>query len=158
MSDAFRRPFAAPPTIFGVSLIVAVVIGPLVPWHVLPVLVQLTIGPAAIIVGVILIRHSMREIGAADTTYDPFAASTVLVTSGIYRFTRNPGYLGLAVIQLGLAILIDNVWIALAGFAAVLVTTFFVIRLEEEKLLGAFGQDYADYCRRVRRWVRGDRP
>jgi len=100
-----------------------------------------------------LIRKSMQEIQASNTTYDPFAATTALVMSGIYRFSRNPGYLGLAIIQLGLAIVIDNVWIVLADIVAVIVTTVFVIKLEEEKLLTAFGQDYAEYCARVRRWI-----
>ncbi|WP_342075583.1 isoprenylcysteine carboxylmethyltransferase family protein [Yoonia sp. SS1-5] len=153
MPDAFREPFAAPPTIFGVSLLAAILMGLVIPWPVFPALVQFTFGPGAIVGGVILIRQSMHEIGAANTTYDPFAASTALVTSGIYRRTRNPGYLGLAVIQLGLAILINNFWIVLTCIVAVIVTTLFVIKLEEEKLFNAFGRDYADYCGRVRRWI-----
>ena len=153
MSDTFRKPFAAPPTIFGLSLVLAVVVGIVFPWRVIPTLAQLTFGPLAIIVGIMLIRKSMQEIQASNTTYDPFAATTALVMSGIYRFSRNPGYLGLAIIQLGLAIVIDNVWIVLADIVAVIVTTVFVIKLEEEKLLTAFGQDYAEYCARVRRWV-----
>lgn len=153
MSDEFRKPFAAPPTIFGAALAIGFVIGLAVPWPVLPGFIQLTLGPAVVAAGVLLIRCSMRDIDAADTTYDPYARSTSLVTSGIYRYTRNPGYLGLAVIQLGLGILLDSVWIVLADVVAVLVTTYFVIRLEEDKLLNAFGQQYAEYCRRVRRWI-----
>ncbi len=153
MSDTFKKPFAAPPNIFLASLIVAVLLGFFVPWPVLPTFMQFTLGPVGIFAGVMLIVKSMRDIDASDTTYDPYAASTALVTSGIYKFTRNPGYLGLAVIQLGMAILIDNVWIILANIAAIIVTTVFVIKLEEEKLLDAFGEDYADYCRRVRRWI-----
>jgi len=45
----------------------------------------------------------MQSMDGAGTTYDPYAASTALVTSGIYKHTRNPGYLGLAVIQIGLS-------------------------------------------------------
>jgi len=76
-----------------------------------------------------------------------------LVTSGIYKYTRNPGYLGLAVIQLGLALMIDSPWIGVATVVAVVVTNQFVIRLEEEKLRRTFGQDYQDYLNKVRRWL-----
>lgn len=153
MSDEFRKPFAAPPTIFAVSLVLAIGLGLVAPWAVLPLSVQLILGPALVLAGVQLIRRSMHEIDAVGTTYDPFAQSTALTTSGIYRYTRNPGYLGLAVIQFGLAMLLDNPWIAIAGLAAMLVTTTFVIRLEEEKLSAAFGDDYAAYCKQTRRWV-----
>ena len=77
----------------------------------------------------------MREIKSAGSTYDPFAQSTALATSGIYQYSRNPGYLGLAVIQVGLATLLDNAWIAVAALTAGAVTTIFVIKLEEDKLL-----------------------
>ena len=119
----------------------------------LPLLIQFVFGPLALLAGVLLIRSSIREVEAAGTTYDPYAQSTELVTAGIYQYTRNPGYLGLAVIQLGVAILFDSGWIALTGLAAVMITTFFVIRLEEEKLSKQFGQDYRNYCNRVRRWL-----
>ena len=95
----------------------------------------------------------MKAIYLADTTYDPFSASTALVTTGVYRFTRNPGYLGLTLIQIGLALMIDSLWIVFTALIAVLVTTKFVIKLEEEKLTRSFGQDYKDYLRDVRRWI-----
>ena len=95
----------------------------------------------------------MQSIDQAGTTYNPYAASTALVTSGIYRRTRNPGYLGLAVIQIGLALMIDSPWIAVTTIVAVVIISQFVIKLEEEKLSRAFGQEYQDYLSMVRRWI-----
>ena len=116
-------------------------------------LAQCILGPAFVLGGVFLIWCSMTEIAKVGTTYDPYAASTKLVTSGIYRFTRNPGYLGLAVIQFGLALLVDGLWTTITMVIAVLVTHIFVVRLEEEKLRKTFGQNYEEYLARVRPWI-----
>ena len=125
----------------------------LVPFALLPLWPRLVVGAVLVVAGVLLIRASMRAIDDAGTTYDPYAPSTALVTVGIYRYTRNPGYLGLAVIVVGIAIVFDSVWIVLADGLAILVTTRFVIQLEEEKLSRCFGQPYDDYVARVRRWI-----
>lgn len=153
MVDDFRRPFAAPPTIFGVAFLIGLGVDLVYPQPLLPLWPQLAIGAVFVVLGVLFISSSMRSIDEAGTTYDPYAPSTELVTSGIYGYTRNPGYLGLAVIQLGLAFLLDSPWIAIAAFIAVLVTTVAVIRLEEEKLARTFGNDYHEYLTRVRRWI-----
>jgi len=149
----FKKPFAAPPTIFGVALIIGVAFDLFDPRPQLDLWIQLLAGIVTIAAGVLIIRSSMKSIDRAGTTYDPFAPSTELVTSGIYRYTRNPGYLGLAIIQLGIAFVMDSLWVAVATFGAVTVTTVFVIKLEEDKLTRTFGQDYRDYLSRVRRWI-----
>ena len=78
--------------------------------------------------------------------------SSRLVTGGVYRFSRNPMYLALALFLLAWALWLGNgaalVWPAL--FAAYL--TRFQIVPEERALAAKFGQEYAQYCRRVRRW------
>ena len=153
MVDDFQKPFTAPPTIFCVAFLIGLGVDLLYPLPLIPLWSQFLLGIAVVTVGVLLIRSSMQNIDRAGTTYDPYAPSTVLVTSGIYQHTRNPGYLGLAVIQVGLAVLIDSPWIALSAVIAVLVTSRFVIRLEEDKLTRTFGQRYKDYCKKVRRWI-----
>ncbi len=153
MSNEFQKPFTAPPAIFAAAVLLGMGIEVIYPLPSMPLLLQLGLGVAVLTVGGLLIRKSMQSIDAAGTTYNPYAASTVLVTTGIYEHTRNPGYLGLAVIQLGLALIIDSLWIAATAVAAIMVTDHFVIRLEEKKLRRAFGQDYIDYLARVRRWI-----
>lgn len=153
MTQDFQKPFAAPPTIFMIALVVAIVVGLLFPWAYLSWTLQVTIGPFIVLIGVYTIYRSIKEIEAGDTTYDPYAASDALVTSGIYQYSRNPGYLGLAIIQLGMAVLIDNVWIVLAGVIAIWITNRFVIKLEEQKLKDTFGETYRAYTESVRRWI-----
>ena len=153
MDSDFQKPFVPPPTIFGVAFLAGLGIDFMYPLHSLPLWLQLGSGIAFIVAGVLLIRSSMQSIDRAGTTYDPYAASTALVTSGIYRYTRNPGYLGLAVIQIGLALMIDSPWIVATTIVAIVITSQFVIKLEEEKLGRAFGQEYQDYRSTVRRWI-----
>ena len=153
MECDFRKPFAAPPTIFGAAFLVGLGIDLAYPLPIVPLWLQLGAGLAFIAGGVSLIHSSMQSIAGANATYDPYAPTTTLVTSGIYRHTRNPGYLGLAIIQVGLALMIDSPWILLSVVVAVIVTSQFVIRLEEEKLTRTFGQQYRDYVGKVRRWI-----
>lgn len=89
------------------------------------------------------------------TTINPLSPrkSTALVTGGVYRFTRNPMYLGMACLLTAWA-----VWLAaLLAFAGpvlfVLYITRFQIRPEERVLTELFGLPYTDYTQRVRRWL-----
>ena len=81
----------------------------------------------------------------------PVAAA--LVQGGPYRFTRNPMYLGMACVLLGACAWLANPLALLAVFVFVGYITRFQIMPEERALLGKFGGAYADYLRRVRRWL-----
>ncbi|MBK9136120.1 MAG: isoprenylcysteine carboxylmethyltransferase family protein [Betaproteobacteria bacterium] len=91
----------------------------------------------------------------AKTTVNPLAPERArqVVATGVYRFTRNPMYLGLAATLLGLAVW----WASLAGLVLVAVFSGWMtrgqIRREEAALLARFGDGYADYMARVRRWL-----
>ena len=76
-----------------------------------------------------------------------------MVTNGIYGFTRNPMYLGLALILLGLAVFLASPWALLGPVGFVAFITRFQIRPEERALQARFGAAYTAYCARVRRWV-----
>lgn len=88
-----------------------------------------------------------------DTAVEPWKPSTALVTEGLYRFSRNPIYVGFAVTYAGLAIAMDSV-LALALLVPCLaVVDRLVIAREERYLADRFGADYAAYRARVRRWL-----
>ena len=89
----------------------------------------------------------------ANTAVQPWKPSTALVTTGIYRFTRNPIYLGFAVTYLGLAVGLDSP-VALVGILPCLfIMDRFVIAREETYLEARFGPVYLDYKKVVRRWL-----
>lgn len=114
--------------------------------RVAPVLASVGIGIA--VAGVLSFRH-------ARTTVNPLKpeGATALVTSGIYRLTRNPMYLGLAVVLLGWSAWLGSPWplAGIAGFVAWI--TRFQILPEERVLTRLFGAQFEAYCGRVRRWL-----
>jgi len=105
-------------------------------------------GVATAIAGVAGVRR-------AKTTLNPFKPGTAssLVTSGIYRFTRNPMYLGLALVLLAWAVFLSSAWSLLGPLVFILYMTRFQIMPEERALSGIFGATYSQYQAKVRRWL-----
>lgn len=91
----------------------------------------------------------------AKTTVNPLRPerSTQVVSTGIYRITRNPMYLGLVLVLLGLAVYLASPWALLGPLAFAAYITRFQIRLEEQALTTRFGAAYTAYCKQVRRWL-----
>ena len=89
----------------------------------------------------------------ARTTTVPGRASSILVTWGPYRFTRNPMYVGLTLAYLGEAGILHQTWPVILLPLTVAYVNWIVIPVEEAKLKEVFGDDYERYRARVRRWV-----
>ena len=91
----------------------------------------------------------------AKTTVNPLTPqkSSSLVTSGIYRFTRNPMYLGMLMALLGWCVYLAAPLAFLGPIFFMLYIGRFQIAPEERVLTGLFGDEYAAYCKRVRRWL-----
>jgi protein-S-isoprenylcysteine O-methyltransferase Ste14 len=92
---------------------------------------------------------------AARTTVNPMAPqrTRALATSGVYRVTRNPMYVGMALLLSAWAVALASPWAVGGPVVFVLYVTRFQIGPEERVLHARFGTTYADYCRRVRRWL-----
>jgi protein-S-isoprenylcysteine O-methyltransferase Ste14 len=90
----------------------------------------------------------------AKTTVNPLkpANASSLVTAGIYRFTRNPMYLGLLLALLAWAVFLSSAWAFAGPVAFVLYINRFQVAPEERVLATMFGAAYAEYKARVRRW------
>lgn len=91
----------------------------------------------------------------ARTTVNPLSphASTVLVTSGVFRYTRNPMYLALLLVLASWGLFLANAFALLLALAFVPYMNRFQIGPEERTLQRVFGQAFADYRQRVRRWL-----
>ncbi|MGB5789214.1 MAG: isoprenylcysteine carboxylmethyltransferase family protein [Pseudoalteromonas nigrifaciens] len=107
-----------------------------------------TIGCVFCIAGLVSFR-------LANTTVNPSKPeqATNLVTSGVYRFSRNPMYVGFVFILLGWGIWLSSLWalLCVTGFIAYL--TLFQIIPEERALTRLFGEDYTQYKNKVKRWL-----
>jgi protein-S-isoprenylcysteine O-methyltransferase Ste14 len=110
-------------------------------------------GLVPLVAGAALVLYCAGLFSRAGTTIKPFQESSELVTSGPYRFSRNPIYLGMAIALCGIAIALGTLtpWILVVPFVALITARF--IRPEEEMLRARFGGAYDAYTRRVRRWI-----
>lgn len=91
----------------------------------------------------------------AKTTINPMKPdrTTALVTSGAYRFSRNPMYVGLVIVLLAWAVFLNSAWSLVGPFVFVLYINRLQIVPEERVLAAAFGPAYAAYKSSVRRWL-----
>ena len=103
--------------------------------------------------GMALATWFVRTMRAAGTTLDVNKPVSRLVQDGPFRYSRNPGYLSLAMLYAGIAILRNALWAILLLPVLVLVTHRELIEREELYLERTFGEEYLAYKRRVRRWV-----
>ena len=113
---------------------------------------------AAISVGILgLIINILAIIGfrRAKTTVNPLdpGKATKLVVNGVFRLSRNPMYLGILVVLIGWAIWIGSFYNLALLVLFVYYMTQFQIRPEEEALKPLFGETYANYCSKVKRWI-----
>ena len=118
------------------------------PGRVLSALVLVCIGQSIAIAGIVAFRR-------ARTTVNPVKASMAssLVIQGVYRYTRNPMYVGLLLTLLAWAVFLANPFAVLWLVVFVLYITRFQIIPEERALASLFGAEYEAYKARVRRWV-----
>ncbi len=115
-------------------------------------------GPLALVlmaVGTALIVAARVALNRAGTTWHPTESgrTTALVTSGVYRFSRNPTYLGMEIVLLGWAVVLASPAAGLVSALFVAYIARFQIQPEELVLSVSLGQDYRDYSKRVRRWI-----
>lgn len=110
------------------------------------------VGGLVIFSGLLLLVWAGGLFKASDTDLIPFKDVTALVQTGIYRFTRNPMYLGMALILLGCALTTGAASALLVVPVFMLVIHHRFILHEERMLEELFGDEFRDYCRRVRRW------
>jgi len=110
-------------------------------------------GLAVVVAGVVLPASAVMLFHSLGTSPNPTKPAVALAVDGPYRFTRNPMYLGLALLVAGLALLGDALWPLLAVIPCVWIIHTQVIAREEAYLERKFGDDYRTFKSRVRRWL-----
>lgn len=83
----------------------------------------------------------------------PNQPATAIVRSGPYRFSRNPMYVALTMLYVGIVLLTNQLWPLLLLPLVIMVIQKAVIQREEDYLKEAFGESYVQYCKQVRRWI-----
>lgn len=142
-----------PPLVFIVALVVGYFLQARFPLPLIPQPYATLAGAVTLVLGVALALASVITMLRGKGTVNTNAASQALVTTGIYRISRNPMYVSNALIYIGFALLLSATW-ALALLPLPLIYTQVAVILPEERFLTRhFGDAYRAYTARVRRWL-----
>jgi protein-S-isoprenylcysteine O-methyltransferase Ste14 len=141
------------PTLTIIHITMAVLLGWLAPLPIpAPMFIQwLGFGFAAL--GFILGVFALIEFRRVQAAFDTKKPNKSLVTSGIYRYTRNPIYLGFVLMLIGLPLTMGSYWGLILVWPLVTFTNNLIIKPEEAYLMQQFKDRYLDYSSRVRRWL-----
>jgi protein-S-isoprenylcysteine O-methyltransferase Ste14 len=143
----------APPLLFVLSILAGLALEWFVPTTFVHGAVRWASGALLFVAGVALNIVGFVTQKRAGTDPIPFNPSTRIVSHGLYRFTRNPMYIGFALWTLGLAMLCNSIWVLLAAPVGLILVDRLVVVREERYLERKFGDEYLSYKRQVRRWI-----
>lgn len=144
---------APPPLIFLATLLVGLALGWRWPTPALAPLGGYLLGGGLALLAVLLAGTCIRCFLKAGTTADPYTLTSTIVRHGPYRFSRNPMYLSLCLLQTGIGVALGNLWLPAMLPLALLIVRYGVVAREEAYLARKFGEEYLAYTRQVRRWI-----
>jgi protein-S-isoprenylcysteine O-methyltransferase Ste14 len=153
IQDVANLGLVRPPLVFLASIALGSVLEFAWPFAFLPHVLAAPLGTLLVVAAVALFSGSVGKFRAAGTPVPGNEPTTVIVRAGPYRFSRNPIYLAFSLLQLGIAIWFNSLWLVATLFAAIAVMACVVIPREEQYLERKFGVEYLDYKKSVRRWL-----
>lgn len=144
-----------PPAVAVAAALIIWGISQFAPQMAIPAYIRLAITLALAVVGIACSVSGVLSFRQAQTTVNPtkLDSASTLVQTGIYRITRNPMYLGLALVLCAWAVFLSSPWALLGAAAFVLYMNKFQIAPEERALSRVFGSAYAAYTASVGRWL-----
>lgn len=149
------NPLVPPPVVVAIIGVVMWAVGRKLELGKFEAALQAPVAGVLLIVGLLLMFVAVASFIAAKTTVNPLRPSRAssLVTTGIFRISRNPMYLGDLLVLAALAVWLGNVVnVVLLVFFIWYINRFQIIP-EERALTNLFGESYVAYCSRVRRWL-----
>jgi protein-S-isoprenylcysteine O-methyltransferase Ste14 len=142
-----------PPVYFIAGLAIGFALEALLPSASLPAVLAWPVGGMLLAGGLLLVAAFFAAFRRARTPVDTRKPTATIVTTGPYRLTRNPGYLSLALIYAGIAILTSALWAFVPLVPTLVLVDRAVIRREERYLERKFGREYTRYKASTRRWI-----
>jgi len=139
-----------PPVILLASIVLQIIL-----LFSFPISVDLSslLGLILILSGISLVFVSLRFMRKMKTTFIPDGTPEVLISSGPFKFSRNPIYLGMLTILVGVAFLMSSLSAIIIAFVFGIIINFTWIAHEEKKLHELFSEDWENYSSKVRRWI-----
>ena len=141
-----------PPIIFAISILTGIGLNTLWPLAMPLEFHGRVYGGVLIFVATLIAAWALLKFHGHRTDVRPDKPDTALITSGPYRYSRNPLYIVLTLAQITTAVWLNNLWVLLLVLPSMLAVTNYAIAREERYLEQLFGQKYLDYKQRVRRW------
>ena len=144
---------AFPPALYAVTLAMGWGLSSFFPISFLPLSVSFPLAVVAMIVAGWFSTSAFLTMTRAKTAIDPAKPATAIVSDGVFRFSRNPLYLSLTLLYIGISLLLNAVWALLLLLPLLVVVQIGVIQREEVYLERKFGDEYLRYKTQVRRWL-----
>jgi protein-S-isoprenylcysteine O-methyltransferase Ste14 len=142
-----------PPVLVSMLVLAAFFLNKLFPLPLVFPQMLVWIGYALVLIGLGLAISAAGGFMRARTTLDPHGTVSNIVTSGPYRFSRNPIYLGFVCLLIGFPFIFRIYWGLILSPLLIVLMNLLVIRHEEAYLEKKFGERYTSYKSRVRRWL-----
>jgi len=142
-----------PPTYLFLAIVVMVMLHFLFPAVKVICFPWKILGAIPLVFGMVINIIASNAFDRIETTVKPFEESTTLITTGVFRISRHPMYLGMVFILIGIAILMGSLtpYTVIPVFAIVMDMVF--IRVEEGMLEDKFAGSWLEYKDKVRRWI-----
>lgn len=141
----------APVFFFGL-LFLGLLLNGVFPIKFLPTLPGQIAGIVMVVLGLLIGGSAIAVMRRAHTSPDPRKPTVALVEEGVFRYTRNPLYLSMFVIFLGIALFSNALWLILFFPVLFFAIERGIVKAEESYLRRKFGETYLQYEKRVRRW------
>jgi protein-S-isoprenylcysteine O-methyltransferase Ste14 len=142
-----------PPLIYLCSIFIGLTLQFVWPLKVLPASLEATVGGSLMLVAVVLFALSVRQFLAAGTAIQTHRPTTTILSTGPYRFSRNPIYVSFTLLYIGIGVWVNSAWLLGMLIPTLILTSYGVIAREERYLAKKFGKEYLRYKASVRRWL-----
>ena len=142
-----------PPILYLAALAIGLALDYSWPLPFLAGLTRYVAATAVVIVSVLIMPPVLGRFRRAATPFDVRKPASALISDGPYRFSRNPAYVSLTLLYLGIGLFLNNGWVLILAIPVLLAMDLWVVRREERHLEAKFGDEYRDYKAGVRRWL-----
>jgi len=143
----------AAPVYFLLFLVLGFGLEYFLPLSLLPVAAPALVGYAIVALSFLLLWRVDREFSKCETNASCRMGDAALITTGPFRYSRNPAYVAMSAMVIGFSVTTNNLWLLLLVLPTCLAVYQFCISKEEAYLAGKFGDEYSRYKASVRRWL-----
>jgi protein-S-isoprenylcysteine O-methyltransferase Ste14 len=144
---------AFPPALYAGTLLTGLLLSFVFPTDFLPRSAALVLGVLAFICAGLIAISAFRAMKHANTAVNPSQPTTAIVSDGVFSWSRNPIYLSLTLLYIGITSLFSALWALLLLLPLLVIVQIGIVQREEIYLERKFGDEYLHYKASVRRWV-----